>query len=382
MTGKKYTPNGRFKTENKLLAGLQILNSVTAGLEEKLQDSVSLEKTKSSVHRILHSLYNLFRSLLFDITLMEVTDYSNACKMAADYVKSKLDQDFVPKIGIVCGSAMQAISDLIKEERKEILFAEIPSFVQNTVMKKSPSKLIFGIIEDTPVVALMNPCKYYEGYSLRDITIPIRVMNLLGVSIIIMTNASASINPEFKIGDIGIITDHISFPSISGLNPLIGPNYSTMGPRVLSLSDAYSFRLSKLAFKLWLESPELNKRKVNLKECTYFYSVGPTFETRAECEAIHTLGGDVLGCSMVPEVQVSRHCNLEVVCITLVTTTAYDYKKVSPKQAALREHSGASPTISDSYNSSDASEIHTNTRIGMSRPADVCTLVRLLIKEL
>ncbi|PVU95995.1 hypothetical protein BB561_001469 [Smittium simulii] len=307
---------------------------------------------------------------------------SKVCADAATYIKSKLAAGFAPKIGVFCGTNMQPIADLIIEERIDVPFSEIPGFVYNPDSKKLFGKFVFGILEDSPVALLFGACKYYEGHSLRQITMPIRVMKLLGVSIVIMTNASASINPEFKVGDICVVTDHISFPSISGLNPLIGPNYSTMGPRILSMSDAYSFKLSKLAFDIWLRSPELTKRKVQLKECTYFYSVGPSFETRAECRAARILGGDVLGCSTVPEVQVARHCNIEVLCLTLVTTTAYSYDKVSPKDAAIAAFNGQSTNSLENHNIIENIHLDNSTKATLSRPADISTLVKLIVSAL
>ncbi|OMJ25860.1 Purine nucleoside phosphorylase [Smittium culicis] len=308
---------------------------------------------------------------------------SSTCQEAVSYIKSLLSKDFVPKIGIACGTGLNSIADLIVESRVEVLFTQIPGFVHSTVLTKTPGKLVFGIIEDTPVVALTGSCKYYEGYTLRQVTLPIRVMKLLGITTLIVTNASASLNPDLKIGDIGVVEDHISLPSISGLNPLVGPNYSKMGPRFLSMSEAYCFKLRKLAFQVWLKSPELMKRKVELKDCVYCYTVGPSFETRAECEALCRLGGDVVGSSAIPEVQVARHCNIDVLCLTLITTVAHGYTKKSAKEAAINELKGVSSPLSATSN--DIFHFHdtgSSNKSGLSRHADLVSLIKKVINEL
>ncbi|OLY81295.1 Purine nucleoside phosphorylase [Smittium mucronatum] len=307
---------------------------------------------------------------------------STTCQEAVAYIKSLIPKDFVPRIGIASATGLNFISELGIQDPIEVPFLQIPGFIDTATSTKAQGKLVFGVFQDTPVVVMAGSCKYYEGYTLRQVTLPIRAMKLLGITTLIVTNASASINPEFKVGDIGVVEDHISFPSISGLNPLVGPNYSNMGPRFLSMSEAYSFKLRKLAFHMWLTSPELLKRKVELKDAIYCYTVGPSFETRAECAAIRTLGGDVVGSSTIPEVQVARHCNLQVLCLTIVTTVAHGYARKSAKEAAIAELEGVSSPLPGDDEDFLLADGGASNRLGLSRHADLVTLIKRIVDAL
>ncbi|RIB07526.1 nucleoside phosphorylase domain-containing protein [Gigaspora rosea] len=157
---------------------------------------------------------------------------------------------------------------------------------------------------------------FYEGHTLQQVTFPIRIFKLLGVEVLIVTNANGAINEDFKVGTIGIINDHISLPGFAGNNPLFGQNINAFGTRFPAMSDAYDYNLREIAFKA---ADSLKFPKGTLKEAIYTFCPGPTFETRAEARFLKSLGGDLVGMSTVPEVIVARHCGIRVLGLSLVT---------------------------------------------------------------
>ena len=212
------------------------------------------------------------------------------------------------KIGVVLGSGLgNFVQEL--EVDKEIPYSEIPNFPVSTVQGHS-GKLIFGSIADKPVIAMAGRFHFYEGYSAEDVVFPIRVLKLLGVETLFLSNAAGGVNTNFKIGDLMIIRDHISFAT---KNPLIGKNDDRFGPRFPDMSEPYSKQLIKKA-------KEIGQRlNINLKEGIYFCATGPTFETHAEYKMVHILGGDAVGMSTVQEVIVARHMNMNVFAMSVIT---------------------------------------------------------------
>lgn len=162
---------------------------------------------------------------------------------------------------------------------------------------------------------------YFEGHSIEKVTFPTRVMKILGIQVVIVTNAAGGLNPEFSVGDIMILNDHINLPGLGGVHSLRGANEEDFGTRFPPLSDAYDLQLRKtmhLSYKkLGTVAP---KRK--LHEGVYVFVSGPTFETRAECRMLRAMGADVVGMSTVPEIVVARHCGIRVVAMSLVTNCA------------------------------------------------------------
>ncbi|KAL1992976.1 hypothetical protein VTN49DRAFT_3733 [Thermomyces lanuginosus] len=222
-----------------------------------------------------------------------------------------------PKVAIVCGSGLGGLADAVHASpRVEIDYASIPHFGRTTV-EGHAGKLLFGILgEKTPVVLMVGRMHFYEGHSIDQVTFPVRVFKLLGVDIIILTNAAGGLNPEYEVGDMMILNDHIFLAGLSGMHPLRGPNDERFGLRFPPLSDAYDLDLRRSAHVAWNRITTGARR---LHEGVYAFAAGPSFETRAECRFLRNLGGDVVGMSTVPEIIVARHCGIRVLAFSLVT---------------------------------------------------------------
>jgi purine-nucleoside phosphorylase len=212
------------------------------------------------------------------------------------------------KIGVVLGSGLGNFVQELKVD-KEIPYSEIPHFPVSTVQGHS-GKLIFGTIAGKPVIAMAGRFHFYEGYAIEDVVFPIRVMKFLGVETLFLSNAAGGVNTDFKIGDLMIIRDHISFAT---KNPLIGKNDERFGPRFPDMSEPYSKQLIKKAKEI------AQRVNIDLKEGVYFCATGPTFETHAEYKMVHILGADVVGMSTVQEVIVARHMNMNVFAMSVIT---------------------------------------------------------------
>jgi purine-nucleoside phosphorylase len=213
-----------------------------------------------------------------------------------------------PKVGIVLGSGLGNFASQIKVE-KEVPYKDIPHFPVSTVQGHS-GKLIFGKIGDKTVVAMGGRFHFYEGYTPQEVVYPIRVMKLLGVETVLLSNAAGSVNSSYKVGDIMIIKDHISFFTP---NPLIGKNVEELGPRFPDMSEPYKKTLIQQAKAI------AAKNGIDIKEGVYVAVTGPTFETRAEYKLIHAVGGDVVGMSTVQETIIANHMGLPVFAVSIIT---------------------------------------------------------------
>ncbi|KAA8643179.1 purine-nucleoside phosphorylase [Aspergillus tanneri] len=167
---------------------------------------------------------------------------------------------------------------------------------------------------------MVGRAHYYEGHTIDKVTFPIRVFKLLGVDTIVLTNAAGGLNPEYTVGDIVLLNDHIFLAGLAGLHPLRGPNIDEFGPRFPPLSDAYDLELRRHVHKAWKALIPPGGRK--LHEGVYAFVGGPSYETRAECRLLRQIGADVVGMSTVPEIVAARHCGLRVLALSLVTNTA------------------------------------------------------------
>ncbi|SHH48228.1 purine-nucleoside phosphorylase [Caloranaerobacter azorensis DSM 13643] len=236
-------------------------------------------------------------------------DLLNKIKESTNFIKERIDIE--PKIGLILGSGLGSLADEI-ENPTFIEYKEIPHFPTSTV-KGHKGRLVIGELEGKKVIAMQGRFHYYEGYSLQEVTFPVRVMKALGVEKIIVTNAAGGVNKEFTPGDLMVIEDHINFAFD---NPLIGKNYEELGPRFPDMSHAYSERLIDLTFKV---GEELG---IQMKRGTYVFMSGPTYETPAEIRMASFLGGDAVGMSTVPEVLVAVHSGIEVLGISCITNMA------------------------------------------------------------
>jgi purine-nucleoside phosphorylase len=222
------------------------------------------------------------------------------------WLKPRVPQE--TKIGIILGSGLGALVDHITEKR-EISYEEIPHFPVSTVEGHS-GKLIIGQLGGKPVIALQGRFHYYEGYDMKQVTYPVRVMQLLGIEYLFVSNAAGGMNGSFKVGDIMLIEDHINlFPE----HPLRGKNDPELGTRFLDMSEAYDSNLRKLAVEI------ANNNKIKLQFGIYVGTQGPTFETPAEYHFFKIIGGDAVGMSTVPEVIVARHADMKVLAFSIIT---------------------------------------------------------------
>ncbi|MBO4455260.1 MAG: purine nucleoside phosphorylase I, inosine and guanosine-specific [Bacteroidales bacterium] len=227
-------------------------------------------------------------------------------KAAAAHIKERTG-GVSPKIGIVLGSGLGKLGEQI-ENPIVIPYREIPGFPISTAVGHK-GNIICGVLGGKQVVAMQGRFHYYEGYPMETVTIGIRVMKLLGVEYLFVSNAAGGTNADYKVGDLVIIKDHINMMP----NPLIGPNMEEFGPRFPDMTCAYDLELQALAERMGIEM------KVNLRKGVYFGVTGPTYETPAEVRFFHEVGGDLVGMSTVPEVIVARHCGIRVFGMSVVT---------------------------------------------------------------
>jgi len=213
-----------------------------------------------------------------------------------------------PQVGIVLGSGLGNFINEIDIE-KEVAYKDIPHFPVSTVQGHT-GKLIFGRMSGKTVVAMAGRFHFYEGYSSQEVIYPIRVMKLLGVETLLLSNAAGGCNPSFNVGDIMIITDHIS---IDVHNPLIGKNIEEFGPRFPDMSEPYKKHLIQKAKDV------AAKNNLPVRQGVYFAVTGPTFETRAEYKMIHVLGGDAVGMSTAQECIIANHMGMEVFAASVIT---------------------------------------------------------------
>ena len=227
-------------------------------------------------------------------------------KETALYIKGKTN--FKAQAGIILGTGLGGLAKEIEVETI-LPYDTIPNFPVSTV-EGHEGRLIFGKLGDKDVMAMQGRFHYYEGYTMQELTFPVRVMQELGIKYLFVSNASGGLNPDYKVGDIMVINDHINFfPE----HPLRGPNNPELGPRFPDMSRVYDERLRYSAKLISLEN------EFNLKEGVYVGVSGPTFETPAEYMMFRNLGGDVVGMSTVPEVIVARHAGMRVFGISIIT---------------------------------------------------------------
>ncbi len=228
---------------------------------------------------------------------------------AADYILARTGTR--PVIGLILGSALGGLARTI-EDPVTIPYGDIPNFPRTTVASHA-GELILGSLAGKPVVCLSGRFHYYEGYDFEDLVIPVRVLHLLGVRTLIMTNAAGGINETFRTGDLMVIRDHIK---LTGASPLRGPNRTEFGPRFFDVTDMYTRTLRELTLTC---AGELG---IPLREGIYYFAVGPQFETPAEIRAMRILGADAVGMSTVTEALTCAHLGMELLAISLISNMA------------------------------------------------------------
>ncbi|NIR51808.1 purine-nucleoside phosphorylase [candidate division KSB1 bacterium] len=229
---------------------------------------------------------------------------------AGDFLKQK--SQMTPEIGIILGTGLGSLAKEIEKE-SEVSYEQIPHFPVSTV-ESHAGRLIFGKIGNKPVMAMQGRFHYYEGYSMKQITFPVRVMKYLGAETLLVSNACGGMNPLFTPGDIMIITDHIN---LLGDNPLIGVNDDALGPRFPDMSEPYAEELIDLAEQIALEE------RLRVQKGVYVAVSGPNLETRAEYRFLRAIGADVVGMSTIPEVIVAIHGSMRVLGLSVVTDACF-----------------------------------------------------------
>jgi purine-nucleoside phosphorylase len=233
-------------------------------------------------------------------------DLKSEIKDSVDFIRTQTRA--TPAIGIILGTGLGALADEIKKDIS-ISYDKIPHFPVSTV-ESHAGRFLFGKLGGKDVVAMQGRFHYYEGYNLKQVTFPVRVMKELGVKMLIVSNAAGGLNPQFEIGDLVMITDHINF---QGVNPLTGANDETLGPRFPDMYECYDRELRDLAEQTAIDE------KVPLRKGVYVGVTGPNLETGAEYRFLRIIGADLVGMSTVPEVIVARHQGTRVLGFSLAT---------------------------------------------------------------
>ena len=251
---------------------------------------------------------------------MSTEAYVKRVKESARFVEKRMP--FKPEVAIILGSGLGGISETL-ESRSVIPYPDIPGFPVSTAPGHK-GELVFGKFGGKNVVLMNGRFHYYEGYSMREVTFPIRVFQLLGVETLVVTNAAGGLNPDFDVGKPMVIVDHINF---MGDNPLIGPNIDEWGPRFPDMSEPYDRDLYELA----LEAAK--DRGLPLYKGVYVAVAGPNFETAAEYRMFRSFGADAIGMSTVPEVIVAKHGGMRVLGFSIITDRCVPEEGLKPLSA-------------------------------------------------
>lgn len=219
-----------------------------------------------------------------------------------------------PRFGMILGSGLGALADSV-ENATYIPYGDLPSWPVSTVIGHQ-GRLVIGNLEGADVIVMQGRTHYYEGYSIAQIGLPVRVMQRLGIEILIVTNAAGAVNPDFEPGDVMMLKDHLNLMGMAGLSPLRGPNLDDIGPRFPDMGRAYDRELADLVRSVAVEND------VKLQEGVYVCLAGPSFETPADLRFLQTAGADAVGMSTVPEVTVARHGGTRVIGISGISNKA------------------------------------------------------------
>ena len=234
-----------------------------------------------------------------------------------------------PHIACILGSGLSPVAERVAIETI-IPYEDIPHFPTVSVAGH-PGKLVLGCLANVPIVLLQGRAHYYEGGDFSTITSPIRILRLLGIDTLLLTNAAGGIRRGWSVGDIMLIIDHINMPGLAGNNPLRGPNDDSIGPRFPAMSSAYDAKLLACARNAG------QRLGIPLREGVYAMVGGPNFETPAEIRFLRAIGADAVGMSTVPEVLVARHCGMRVMGISFISNIAIDSPNSSLPAAAAHE---------------------------------------------
>lgn len=241
--------------------------------------------------------------------MLSEKEFMEKLSEARRYLVEKIN--VLPEMGIILGSGLGGFAEII-EDKVSIPYRDIPNFPVSTV-EGHKGELVFGKVHGKPIVAMQGRFHYYEGYNMQEVTFPVRVMQVLGVTGLIVTNAAGGINSTFRPGDLVLIKDHIN---MMGDNPLKGANLSNLGPRFPDLSEGYDLEWRQKAM------PIAREVGIHPQEGVYAAMSGPSYESPAEIRFLRTIGADLVGMSTVPEVIVANHGGMRVLGISCVTNMA------------------------------------------------------------
>ncbi len=250
-------------------------------------------------------------------------DYQHAGE-AAEFIRRQIRVE--PRIVLVLGSGLGAFADEL-HNASVIPYSEIPNFPRSSAIGHA-GKLVVGKVGDVPMAVMAGRVHYYEGYSMQQVTFPMRVFSRLGIRTALLTNAAGGINLQLQQGCLVVLRDHIN---LQGNNPLIGPNDERFGERFIDMTEAYDSNFRKIALE------EGRKLGINICDGIYVGVPGPSYETPAEIRFLRTIGADVVGMSTVPEVIVARHCRMKVLAISCVTNMAAGVLNQSINHAEVLE---------------------------------------------
>ena len=252
----------------------------------------------------------------FEIQYAEAMEYYEQIKEASDFLKSRIPT-FI-KDAVILGTGLGDFVESVDIE-DEIPYGEIPNFPVSTV-ESHDGKLILGTIKNKRIIVFSGRFHYYEGYSMKELTLPIRVLAMMGVENLFLTNVSGGINEDFEAGDLVMIKDHIN---MMPENPLRGPNDDRLGPRFPDMKNTYSEVFCNKALSI---AKRLN---LQLKSGIYYALQGPNLETPAEYKMVHTVGADLVGMSTVPEIIVAKHAGLNIFAVSIVSNVCFPIERIT-----------------------------------------------------
>jgi purine-nucleoside phosphorylase len=231
---------------------------------------------------------------------------------AAEHVRGRTS--YQPRIGLILGSGLNPLAEEM-EAADVIPYGDVPQFPRPSV-EGHRGQLVLGKLDDTPVMVMQGRVHFYEGYPIQQVVFPVRVMQLMGIETLIVTNAAGGLNPSFRAGDLMLINDHINLMGMTGNNPLFGPNDPALGPRFPDMSRAYDPDLRSIAREV------AQAEGLPLQEGVYAALAGPSFETPAEIRFLRNIGADAVGMSTAPEVVVARHGGIRVLGVSGISNVA------------------------------------------------------------
>lgn len=233
-------------------------------------------------------------------------------RAAVDYIRSQTGHQ--PRVGLILGSGLSPLAEEVSEA-SHIPYGDIPHFPVSGV-EGHMGRLVIGKLAGQTVMVMQGRIHFYEGYSMQEITVPVRAMQIMGIQTLFVTNAAGGINPNFRAGDLMLITDHLNLIGMAGHTPLRGPNLDQLGPRFPDMSTPYDLELQAKARQV------AGQAGITLQEGIYICLAGPSFETPADVRFLRAIGADAVGMSTVPEVIVARHGGMRVMGISGISNVA------------------------------------------------------------